>query len=195
MASSMAVYADSPTPMPISETYRTRPISPYGIAKLAAEQNCLTICPQLGIEPVVLRLFNTFGTRQTFTPYVGVINIFIRKLLSGVSPVVFGDGEQCRDFVYVRDVAAAFRDALESDATDCVLNIGTGQATSVNQIAKMLQSRINENVDIQRAPAAPGELRNCIADITTARRRIGYQPTSSIEDRIEEVITHIKAEL
>lgn len=195
IASSMAVYADSPTPAPINEQYRTVPISPYGIAKLAAEQNCLTICPQLGIEPVVLRLFNTFGPRQTFTPYVGVITIFIRKLLAGESPVIFGDGEQCRDFVYVKDVAAAFRNALESDAADCVLNIGTGKATSVNRIAQLLRSKINPSIELKRASSAPGELRNCVADITAAGRTIGYRPTATIEDMIEEVITHIKNEM
>ncbi|MBA3534576.1 MAG: SDR family NAD(P)-dependent oxidoreductase, partial [Ardenticatenales bacterium] len=106
-ASSMAVYADAPTPTPISESHPTQPVSPYGIAKLAGEQYVLNLAQQFGFEGVVLRYFNTFGPGQSFTPYVGVTTIFIRRLLQGESLTIFGDGEQRRDFVHVVDVAAA----------------------------------------------------------------------------------------
>ncbi len=103
-ASSMAVYADCDQPIPINETHPTLPASPYGIAKLTAERYVRLVCHSFGIEPVILRYFNTFGTRQAFTPYVGVITIFITRLLQKKGITVFGNGEQTRDFVHVSDV-------------------------------------------------------------------------------------------
>lgn len=193
MASSMAVYADSPTPAPVNETYPTQPISGYGIAKLAAERYCLQLCPQMGIQPTVLRFFNTFGTRQTYTPYVGVITIFIRRLLAGEPIRIFGSGDQCRDFVHVSDIVAGCLLAPQADCgvQERIFNIGTGQATSVRQIAATLIQRLAPNAQPEFAPAQPGELHNCVADIERARRVLGYQPRSTLADRIDEVIQYI----
>ncbi len=192
LASSMAVYADSAEVRPVDETYATEPISGYGISKLAAERYCLHLCPQMGIEPTALRFFNTYGTRQTFTPYVGVITIFTRRLLEGKPPIVFGSGEQCRDFVHVSDIVAGCLAALDADAGGQVCNIGTGRATSVNRIADLLVERIAPGATVERAPAQPGELQNCVADIDRARRVLQYEPQASIEDRIDEVIAYIR---
>lgn len=186
-ASSMAVYADSPAPIPIRESYDTRPISPYGIAKLAAEQYIHTLAPQFGFESVVLRYFNTYGSGQRFTPYVGVITIFCRRLLAGKAPVIFGDGEQRRDFVHVDDVADATLAALQAPG-GATFNVGTGRATSVNEIAALLISRINPAISPEYAPAVPGELRNSIADISAAREGLGYEPQRSLAMHIDEVI-------
>jgi UDP-glucose 4-epimerase len=106
-ASSMAVYADSERPAPLAEGAPLAPISPYGIAKLAAERYWLMMCAHFGIPGTVLRYFNTYGPGQTPTPYVGVITIFIHRLLRGEAPVIYGDGEQRRDFVHVDDVVSA----------------------------------------------------------------------------------------
>jgi len=143
---------------------------------------------QFGFDAVALRYFNTYGAGQTFTPYVGVITIFIRRLLKGESPVIFGDGEQRRDFVHVEDVAAATVAAVERDVTGVAINIGTGVATSVNQIADMLRRRIAPHVEPLHGPAQPGELRNSIADITLARELLGYEPKRTLEDNLDEVI-------
>ncbi len=194
LASSMAVYADSPQPAPVTETYRTEPISPYGIAKLAAEKYCLQVCPQIGVRPIVLRFFNTYGTRQTDTPYVGVISIFVRRLLRGAPAIVFGDGAQCRDFVHVSDIVAANVRALEADVAACVCNVGTGQATSVNQIAELLTERIAPHLTPQHAPSQPGELQNCVADVSRADRVLGYRPHVRLEERIGEVIDYLRAQ-
>ncbi len=194
LASSMAVYADSPTPRPVAEEYLTAPISPYGISKLAAEKYVLQLCPLMGIQPVVLRFFNTYGTRQTDTPYVGVISIFIRRLLAGKRPTIFGDGEQSRDFVHVSDIVGANVLALEGEARDCVLNVGTGRATSVNAMTRLLCDRIAPNLQPEYAPAQPGELRNCVADVTQAERVLGYRPAARLEDHIGEVIEHLRAQ-
>lgn len=187
-ASSMAVYADSPTPEPINEAYRLDPISPYGVAKLAGEQYVLQVAGQFGFDAVALRYFNTYGAGQTFTPYVGVITIFIRRLLAGKAPVVFGDGEQRRDFVHVRDVAAATIAAAERDVTGVVLNVGTGIGTSVNEIAAMLCAKIAPDMSPVHGPAQPGELRNSIADIGQARTLLGFAPRCRLETDLDEVI-------
>lgn len=187
-ASSMAVYADSPNPTPITEGHVTEPISPYGIAKLAAEKYCMQLAAGIGIDCTVLRYFNTFGPGQTFTPYVGVITIFIRKLLQGEAPTIFGDGEQRRDFVHVSDIVAANLLAMKSSQPYDVFNVGTGCATSVNEIAALLCARIAPHLRPQHGEAHAGELRFSIADIGHIGKMLGYRPTASIETHIDEVI-------
>jgi len=188
-ASSMAVYADSPVAVPVSEDYHLAPISPYGIAKLASEQYILQVGKQFKFDTVALRYFNTYGAGQTFTPYVGVITIFIRHLLERQVPVIFGDGEQRRDFVHVEDVAAATVAAAERGVSDTVINVGTGIATSVNQIAATLSAKIAPDITPVHDAAQPGELRNSIADISRARQLLGYEPERRLETDLDDVIT------
>jgi len=187
-ASSMAVYDDSPSPSPISEEYPTDPVSPYGLSKLAAERYCLLLAESLGLETVILRYFNTYGRGQTFTPYVGVITIFINQLLSGRSPTIFGDGEQQRDFIHVSDVVNATLLAMRADCPGEVFNVGTGSATSINRIAALLADRIRPGQAPQYTEPAEGELRYSVADITKARRLLGFDPAVTIESRLNEVI-------
>lgn len=177
LASSMAVYADSPTPTPVPETYPTEPISPYGVAKLAAERYWMLMAPRCGAAPAVLRYFNTYGPGQTPTPYVGVITIFVKRLLAGEPPVIFGDGEQRRDFVHVDDIVAANLLALRHESVTGVFNVGTGAATSVNQIAQGLIERLVPGLSPRHAPAQPEEMRNSVADLTRIRRELGYAPS------------------
>jgi len=191
-ASSMAVYDDSPEPTPVSETYRCMPASPYGVGKLAGEHYTLTICRLLGIEPVVLRLFNTYGTGQTYTPYVGVITIFVKRLLNGEPPIIFGSGEQCRDYVSVDEVVTACGLALESDCAGQVINIGSGRARSVNELASTLCEMIAPEIKPVHEEAHPGELQNCVADVSKARRVLGYAPLGAVEDMLEEIIASHK---
>lgn len=175
-ASSMAVYADASTPEPLSESALTVPISPYGVAKLAAERAFHLVCAQAGIESTVLRYFNTYGPNQTPTPYVGVITIFIRALLAGRMPVVFGDGEQRRDFVHVDDIVAANLAVLEGRAPQRTFNVGTGRATSVNEVAAGLIAILAPGGVPDRAPAQPGEMRNAIAGTDAIRHTLGWTP-------------------
>ena len=192
-ASSMAVYADSDTSAPLAESYSTEPLSPYGISKLLAEKYLLLLGPQAGIKTVILRLFNTFGTGQTFTPYVGVITIFIKHLLAGEQLTIFGNGEQKRDFVYVGDVANAFIRAAESDVSGKVFNIGTGKATSVNQIAKLLQEKLGKSVKVRFEPIRSEELRNSVADISEAVKCLAYTPVGSLKNQLYEVIESVQS--
>jgi len=187
-ASSMAVYADSPEAAPIKETYRTEPLSPYGIAKLASEKYCLTIARELGIACVILRYFNIFGRGQGFTPYVGVITIFIRRLLAGETPLIYGSGGQCRDFVHVGDVVDANLGAMEYSGPADIFNIGTGTGTSVKELALLVCSHINPSVVPAHTKEHPGELKNSIADISKARALLGYSPRGRLEEFMGEII-------
>ena len=188
-ASSMAVYADSLEPMPIKETYSTEPLSPYGIAKLASEKYCLTITKELGIECVVLRYFNTYGIGQTFTPYVGVITIFIRQLRAGESPTIFGTGEQRRDFVHVADVVDATVKAMDYSGPRKIFNVGTGIGISVKELSSLLCSKINPSIQSSYTAEHPGEIKNSIADISKAKKLMHYTPKGKLEQLIGEIIT------
>jgi UDP-glucose 4-epimerase len=177
LASSMAVYADSPRPEPLSEAARTEPIAPYGAAKLAAERYWLMLGEQSGVPSTALRYFNTYGPNQSFTPYVGVMTIFIQRLLSGQPPVIFGDGEQRRDYIHVDDIVAAnlaVLDASDAAVAGRVFNVGTGRATSVNELAAALIAAVAPGTQPAHAPAQAGELRNAIADVSAIHRALGW---------------------
>lgn len=189
--SSMAVYADAPRAEPIDESHATAPISPYGISKLASEQLTHAMCAHAGIQSGVLRLFNTFGPGQTLSPYVGVVTIFVNALARGESPAIFGDGEQCRDFVHVQDVAAAFLAAMESEISGETFNIGSGRATSVNQVYEGIRSALQSAVAARHEPAVGGELRYSIADVTKATRLLGYRPRFAFDSTVGEVVEEI----
>ncbi len=187
-ASSMGVYADAPSPDPIDETHTAEPISPYGVSKLAGEKYLLCLADALDVEPVILRYFNTYGPRQGYTPYVGVVTIFIKRLLAGEPPVIFGDGEQRRDFVYVGDLVHATVLAMQKDVAGEVFNVGTGRATSIKEVADMLCEKLNPALRPIYAPEQMGELRYSVADISKARRLLGYEPQGRLEERMDEVI-------
>jgi UDP-glucose 4-epimerase len=193
-ASSMAVYSDSVKRVPISEEYATIPASPYGIAKLAAERYLLMVGPQMGIEPIVLRYFNTFGIRQTYTPYVGVITIFVTQLMRKEPITIYGDGKQTRDFVHVSDVVQANLLALKSPkAVGGIFNIGSGRGTTVLEIVDLLKSRLLANAEVRHEPQRPEELRNSIANISQARKKLGYAPKTDLNNQIDEVIQYIRS--
>ncbi|MEW6443404.1 MAG: NAD-dependent epimerase/dehydratase family protein [bacterium] len=194
LASSMAVYADRDGPTPIPETFTTEPLSPYGIAKLAAEKYTLLLSKLFGMEGICLRYFNVYGPRQTFTPYVGVITIFIRSLQKGVAPVIFGDGKQRRDFIHVEDVTRANLLALESDLAGEILNVGTGRGTSVLEIAQMLTGKLGPHLEPVYQIRHPGELRNSIADVSKIRNLLGFQARKELREKIDEIIEWNRAQ-
>ena len=191
LASSMAVYSDAPSPAPIDESHPTIPISPYGIGKLAAEGVSRQILEARGIPFTAVRYFNTFGPGQTYTPYVGVITIFVTRLLRGEVITVFGDGEQQRDFVHVDDIAAGTM--ATPGRTPGTYNLGTGRGTSLNQLAALLLGRLAPGHRPDHAAPQVGELRYSVADITAARTALGYAPARSIETHLDEVIGDIRA--
>ncbi|MGD9645712.1 MAG: NAD-dependent epimerase/dehydratase family protein [Pirellulales bacterium] len=188
LASSMAVYADAAPGTRNTEDHPTRPLSPYGISKMAAEEYVLLGAPAFGIEPVVLRFFNTYGPRQAYSPYVGVVTIFITRLLQGLPCSIYGDGEQCRDFVHVSDVVQACLAAgIRSAAVGQRINVGSGQRTTVNELASLLARALQVEGKFNYEPQPPGELRHSVADISRAAELLGYAPTARLEEQLAEV--------
>jgi UDP-glucose 4-epimerase len=192
-ASSMAVYADLPRPSPISESGETVPISPYGVGKLAGEQLCRQMLGSAGIPLTVLRFFNTFGPGQTMTPYVGVITIFITRLLRREVPVIFGDGEQQRDFVHVYDIVDGIIGS--TGVAEGIFNLGSGRPTSLNELARLLVGRLNPGGRVDHAPAHEGEVRFSLADIAAARRAFGYEPRRTLATHLDEIVADVRARL
>ena len=189
-ASSMAVYGKNTLPIP--ETGILEPISPYGIGKLASEKYCLLMGKFYNFDVVCLRYFNTFGPRQTFTPYVGVITIFINRLFKNKSPIVFGDGKQTRDFIYVDDIVEANILSIQKEIKSEVLNVGTGKGTTVNDVASLLISKLNPEIKLEYDSPQTGEPADSIADTTKAKKLIRFESRFKLENKVGEVIDWIK---
>lgn len=192
-ASSMGVYSDSPTPDPIPETHPTEPVAPYGISKLAAERLTHNMAAAAGMDSVALRLFNTYGPGQRLSPYVGVVTIFVNKLRKGEKPVIYGDGQQARDFVHVDDVVSGFLAAMDSSVTGETFNIGTGQARTVRSVYDTLAEILGSSMEPDHLPPAPGELRYSVAGIAKARQALGYAPKHEFTTSIRQVVEEIMA--
>jgi len=173
------------TPLPTPESKPPSLSSIYALGKYNQERQCLIIGNAYGIPTVALRFFNVYGPRQALSnPYTGVLSIFAARLLNNRPPLIFEDGNQCRDFVHVQDVARACELALEcQDATDDVFNIGSGQRRTINSVACDL-ARVSGRPHI--APQITGkyragDIRHCFADITKARNGLGYAPKIEFE--------------
>ena len=186
-ASSMAVYGD-PDYSPQDENHPTRPTSPYGVSKLASEKYISILAPLWGIDFINLRLFNTYGARQTRSPYVGVITIFIGNILKNEKLMIFGDGKQRRDFIYVGDVARAFEMAGSASASGLSLNVGTGIPTDVNTIADILIEHLDKDVEPEHTPPVPGEPGDSIANTSLSQSTMGFTAEFQIEEKIDEAI-------
>lgn len=193
-ASSMAVYGN-PHYSPQDENHPKNPTSPYGVSKFASENYINALAGLWGMEYVNLRLFNTYGTRQTPSPYVGVITIFIRNILQGKPLQIFGDGKQRRDFIYVGDVVNAFILASEKDVTGVTLNVGTGIPTDINTLADLIVSKMGQSVPIEHTPPVPGEPGDSIADTRLAEQVICFRALESLYEKIDEVIEWNSKEL
>lgn len=173
------------------------PTSIYAISKMDQELMCLSIGRAYHIPTVALRYFNVYGPRQALSnPYTGVAAIFSGRLLNGKPPVIFEDGLQSRDFVHVSDIVQANMLALERDeAAYEVFNIGTGRALSICDVATAL-------IDELKVPVQPeivggfraGDIRHCVADISKARQRLGYEPQVKFEDGLSELVAWVKSQ-
>ena len=144
----------------------------------------------MGIDCVALRDCNTYGPRQTPAAYVGVTTHFVNALPRGEWPIVFDDGEQVRDCVYVGDVVEANLRALETEAVNDCYNVGTGAAVTVNEILALVAAELGVEPDPERRPAHPGELRTFTADVSKAAERLGFRARYSFADKVGEVVDH-----
>jgi UDP-glucose 4-epimerase len=167
-----------------------QPLSPYAAAKLAGELYAQSFTASYGMETVRLRFFNIFGPRQRAdSPYSGVIALFTAALTAGRAPTIFGDGLQSRDFTYVTDVVQALRKAAEAPGVSGqVYNIGTGRSTNLLELAAALNRRLGTNITPNHGPARAGDVRHSRADISRARRDLGYEPAVAFEDGLAETL-------
>ncbi|MFN0277445.1 MAG: SDR family NAD(P)-dependent oxidoreductase [Pyrinomonadaceae bacterium] len=167
------------------------PTSVYAVSKQDQEQYCLAVGRAYKIPTVAFRYFNVYGTRQALSnPYTGVCAIFSSRLLNNQAPTIFEDGEQSRDFVHVSDIVQANLLALESDGGNYqAINIGTGRATSVKQIAELLAKGLGKNIDPEIVGKyREGDIRHCVADISKARKLLSYEPKVTLEAGLAELL-------
>ncbi len=201
-ASSMTVYGDPPV-VPTPETTPANPVSYYGVTKYAAERYVHLTAARRDLDTPLhvtsFRMYNVYGERQSLTnAYQGVLAIFIGRALRGEPITIHSDGEQSRDFVYVGDVARAWADALDAPATyGQVLNLGTGRATSMNQLcdavlAALGRSRASHPVGY--APAQPGDLRRSAADVRRAAALLDWKPQTTLEAGLARTIAWARAQ-
>jgi len=195
-ASSCAVYGDAKAPRQSEET-TTSPKSPYAATKVAAENHCKTFNRLYGLEAIPLRYFNVYGARQSYGPYSGVITNFIDRLIREEPPVIHGDGEQARDFVDVSDIVEANILALErAGVSSDPINIGTGTATSIKDLANLLID-ITGRRNLKPAFDQPrtGDIRHSCADITKARRALGYEPKVPLREGLVKLLAFTKSQI
>jgi len=188
-ASSSSVYGDTPV-MPKHENMTPALLSPYALNKLAGEHYCRLFSALYGLESVSLRYFNVFGPRQNpESEYAAVIPKFITAALQEVPPVIYGDGEQTRDFTFVENVVNA--NLLAARATRCsgeVLNIATGERISLNQLTAHLANLTGNRISPQYAKARIGDVRHSLADITLARSFLGYEPSVDLKTGLQKTL-------
>lgn len=188
LISSCAVYGE-PMYLPVDEKHLTSPISPYAESKLVAEDFCVGFHEKQLLKSVVLRLFNVYGPRQGFNDYSGVITRFVERTKQLLPLVVYGDGSQTRDFVYVSDVVEVVLRSLESkDADGEVFNIGSGKPTSVLELAEEVLEFTGVNSEILYDKPKPGDIKHSYADISKAKKLLEYRPTLSLRQGLHALL-------
>ncbi|MHC4297851.1 MAG: SDR family oxidoreductase [Planctomycetota bacterium] len=188
-AASSSAYGDAPT-SPKVETMPARPLSPYAVCKLTGEYYCSVFSGVFGLETVALRYFNVFGPYQDpKSQYAAAIPAFVTHILKDEPPTIYGDGEQSRDFTYIDNVVSANLLAARAKKTSGeVVNIACGRAVTVNQIIDMINNLLGKNVKPVYVDPRPGDVKHSLADVTAAKRLIGFEPVISFEDGLKKAI-------
>ena len=181
-------------PVPTDEQKPLTPTSVYAINKRDQEEMCLCVGAAYGIPTTALRLFNVYGSRQALSnPYTGVAAIFCARLLNDRPPLIFEDGQQRRDFVHVQDVACAMVAAAENPVPGEALNIGSGEALSVKEVAEILALAMNKDIQPQLVGKyRRGDIRHCFADIAKAQRLLAWQPSRTFRYGVSELIEWVQ---
>lgn len=185
-SSSSSVYGDSPV-LPKREDLQPNPLSPYAVTKLTGEQYCQVFYKIYGLETVCLRYFNVFGPRQDpNSQYSAAIPKFIRALMTDTPPLIYGDGNQSRDFTYVDNVIKANMLAIKApDAAGKVFNIAYGKKISVNDLVNKLNIILGKKIQPTYAPTRTGDVRHSLADISQAQKLLDYSPSVSLEEGLK----------
>jgi len=189
-AASSSAYGDQPT-LPKVEDMSPDPLSPYAVAKLVGEYYCQVFTRVYGLETVSLRYFNVFGPRQDpGSQYSGVVSRFISALCSDERPVIFGDGEQSRDFTYIDNVVSAnLKAATTTGGIGKVVNVATGDRITLNQLLDELKNLIGKpDIKVDFRESRVGDVRHSLADTTRARELLGYEPTVGLREGLQRTI-------
>jgi nucleoside-diphosphate-sugar epimerase len=193
-AASSSAYGETPT-LPKVETMEPQPISPYGVTKYVGELYGQTFGRCYGLENVALRYFNIFGPRQDpSSPYSGVLAKFCTAFLEETPPVVFGDGEQTRDFTYVENAVQANLLACEApNVSGKVFNVGVGGRVSLNDVLRELGKITGKKLETKYEPPRDGDIRDSQADISQAKEFLGYEPPVSFEEGLARTFEWYRA--
>ena len=186
-ASSAAVYGDNPN-LPLKESEKPEPLSPYGVTKIAGEYYCKVFYELYGVPTVSLRYFNVFGERQGYNQYAGVISIFINRALKGEPLIIYGDGKQTRDFIYVKDVVKANILAAESSkANGKVFNVARGERTTILELALKIIDATNSPSSIIFDKPRPGDIKHSQANISEIKK-LGFRSEYSLEEGLLKTV-------
>lgn len=186
-AASSSAYGESPT-LPKVETMQTSPLSPYAVNKLSGEYNCKVFYNVYGLESIAIRYFNIYGRRQDPNSfYSAVIPKFIKAFLKGEQPIIFGDGEQSRDFTYIDNVLDANLLACKAPlkAAGRVMNIACGERITLNKLAREIKKLLNVDIDPKYSEPRAGDIKDSLADISLAKELIGYEPKVLFEEGLK----------
>jgi len=188
-SASSSAYGDTPT-LPKREDMLPQPLSPYAISKLAGEHYCRAFSHCYGLQTVSLRYFNVFGPRQDpLSQYSAVIPAFVSRMVRGERPIVFGDGEQSRDFCYIDNVVNANLLALEApQVRGEVANIACGERVTLNEITRLINRHLGTRIEPQYEPPRVGDVRHSLADISAARELLGYAPRVMFADGLTRTL-------
>ena len=193
-SSSASIFGELKT-LPIREDHSVDPDSPYGASKLCGEKECLAYAKLYGFEAVCLRYFNVYGPNQRFDAYGNVIPIFVFQMLRGQRLTIFGDGEQTRDFVNVRDVVQANLRAAEARSISGAFNIGSGSRISINDLVQELKTASGLSPQVIHGPPRQGDVRDSLADISAARKAFGFNPRVGLNEGLGEYLEWAKTEV
>lgn len=193
--SSSAGLFGEPQYFPIDEAHPCEPDSPYGVSKMAGEKHLLCLGRLYRFRAVSLRYFNVYGPNQRYDAYGNVIPIFVTQILNGEGLTIFDDGEQTRDFVNVRDIAAANVAAAENGEAAGTFNLGSGKAITINFLVGTLQGLVKNKVAIKYGPPRPGDVRHSLADISRARQVLSYAPLQDIGAGLKGYLEWMRSEM
>ncbi len=192
-AASSSAYGDTPT-LPKVETMTPRPMSPYAISKLTGEHYVSVFGRIYGFETVSLRYFNVFGPRQDpKSEYAAVIPRFVTTILNGGRPIIFGDGEQTRDFCFIENTVSANLLAAKATTAGEVVNVACGARVSLNSLIKLINEELGTNVTPEYGPGRVGDVRDSLADITAAQKLIGYEILFDLRAGLKKAIDWYRA--
>lgn len=188
-AGSSAIYGTDPV-LPKRENMLPSPVSPYAVAKMAGEHYCRVFNDSFGLPTVSLRYFNVFGKRQDPDgAYAAVIPRFVDRLIKGIAPEIYGDGGQTRDFCYIEDVVAANLTAcVAKDAPGGVFNIGSGRATSLNELYMIISELLGLRIKPKHLPLRAGDVRHSLGDVSLARDKLGFSAFYDVRDGLKKTI-------